>query len=318
VQELDPELISTVRAPLVAGYAEKQGIEALLSLLLQKVLIDRPDDPVTYLIDALREWNPRMVVMLGPPASGKYTLARLLAERLALEHVSPSDLIEGMVASDTIVGNEMKRYVDSGEAVPDDLLEPVILSRLRERDCRDKGWVMDAWPRTPAQAQRLVDENLLPQIAVVLQVEDALTEDRVSFRLENPNTGRLYNYKLDPPPLGEQVLCTLLSPLHDAHSYTQPLDQAFAQCFRTLSAPGFDLPHHASASASSDQESKPTRSCSGCGNIIASSLASSIDLVKLTVTRKKPPTTATLTCMHHHAAPHLPFVPVCVCAQHDL
>lgn len=86
------------------------------------------------------------------------------------------------------------------------MLEPIILARLRERDCRDKGWVMDSWPRTAQQAQRLVDESLMPQIAVVLQVEDGLIEDRVSMRLENPSTGRLYHYMHDPPPLGEQVL----------------------------------------------------------------------------------------------------------------
>ena len=122
LQELDPELLATVRAPLVSGYAEKQGIEALLSLLLQKVLIERPDDPVAYLVDVLGEWKPRMIVMLGPPASGKYTLARALAERLALEHVSPADLVEGMIASDTVIGGEMKRCLDRGDLVPDDLL----------------------------------------------------------------------------------------------------------------------------------------------------------------------------------------------------
>jgi hypothetical protein len=121
-QELDPELLATVRAPLVSGYADKQGIEALLSLLLQKVLIERPDDPVAYLVDVLGVWKPRMIVMLGPPASGKYTLACALAERLALEHVSPADLVEGMIASDTVIGGEMQRCLDRGDLVPDDLL----------------------------------------------------------------------------------------------------------------------------------------------------------------------------------------------------
>lgn len=175
-----------------------------------QVLIERPDNPVAYLVDVLGEWKPRMIAMLGPPASGKYTLARALAGRLALEHVSPADLVEGMIASDTVIGGEMQRYLDRGEPVPDELLEPVILARLRERDCMDKGWVMDSWPRTPQQAQRLVDENLMPQIAVVLQVEDDVIEDRVSMRLENPATGRLYHYMHDPPPLGEQVIGAVL------------------------------------------------------------------------------------------------------------
>ena len=173
-------------------------------------MIERPDNPVAYLVDVLGEWKPRMIAMLGPPASGKYTLARALAERLALEHVSPADLVEGMMASDTVIGGEMQRYLDRGDPVPDELLEPIILARLRERDCKDKGWVMDSWPRTAQQAQRLVDENLMPQIAVVLQVEDDVIEDRVSLRLENPATGRLYHYMHDPPPLGEQVLGALL------------------------------------------------------------------------------------------------------------
>ena len=190
-KDVDPELLATVREPQVSGYASKQGIEALLSLLLQKVLIERPEDPVAYLINVLKEWSPRMVVTLGPPASGKYTLASLLAERLALEHVSPSDLVEGMIASDTVIGGEMQRYLDRGMSIPDELIEPIVLARLRERDCRDKGWVMDGWPRTAEQAQRLVDQELLPQIAVVLQVPGETIEDWVSLRLERAATGRL-------------------------------------------------------------------------------------------------------------------------------
>jgi adenylate kinase len=169
----------------------------------------------------------------------QYTLAYLLAERLALEHVSASDLVEGMIASDTVIGQEMQRFLDRGDSIPDELIEPIILARLRERDCRDKGWVMDGWPRTAAQAQRLVDEQLTPQIAVVLKVQDSTIEDRVSFRIENPATGRLWHHKADPPPLGEQRKCIIrpgettdeiLQRLQIYHERLGPVLERLAQC----------------------------------------------------------------------------------------
>ena len=206
-KDVDPELLKAVRAPEVSSYAAKQGVEPLLSLLLQKLLIEQPGNPAQYLHDTLEEWTPRMVAILGPPATGKYTLAGYVADRLALEHVSPGDLVEGMIASDTLIGGEMKRYVARGDPVPDELIEPVVLARLRERDCRDKGWVLDGWPRTQEQAQRLVDERVAPQIAVRLLAPDTVIEDRVSFRLENPATGRVYHQMTDPPPLGEGRKC---------------------------------------------------------------------------------------------------------------
>mmetsp|Transcript_16079 Transcript_16079/g.32173 ORF Transcript_16079/g.32173 Transcript_16079/m.32173 type:complete len:288 (+) Transcript_16079:137-1000(+) len=205
----DPELIATVRGDLISRYASKQGVTALLRLTLQKLLIDRPDDPVAYMIKMLSEWKPRTIVILGPPASGKKTLCDILSRRLGLEHVSAGDLVTGCLTLDTEQAIEMRTYKDRGMEVPAEMVEEVVIARLQEKDCCDKGWILDGWPSTAEHAQKLVDAGLGPQIGLVLELPDATVEDRITFRLYNPETGRLFHMQHDPPPLGQTRHCVV-------------------------------------------------------------------------------------------------------------
>lgn len=76
--------------------------------------------------------------MCGPPASGKRTLCEGIAQRLGLEHVSASDLVNGMMMTDTDLGAKMREMDGEGLSISDELVEKLVTERLRERDCASK------------------------------------------------------------------------------------------------------------------------------------------------------------------------------------
>src|SRR5271170_1450921 len=92
--------------------------------------------------------------MLGPPAAGKGTQARLLAERLKVPQVASGDLLRDAVRRRTPLGTQAKSYMDRGNLVPDDLVLQLIEERLQKADAQ-AGFILDGFPRTVAQAEAL-------------------------------------------------------------------------------------------------------------------------------------------------------------------
>ena len=95
-----------------------------------------------------------VVVMFGPPGSGKGTQAAWVAEQLGIAHVSTGDLLRAEVAEGTELGRLVEPIMTSGELVPDDLIVRVIESRMRQPDAR-RGILLDGFPRTLPQAEAL-------------------------------------------------------------------------------------------------------------------------------------------------------------------
>ncbi len=98
--------------------------------------------------------NPKYVILLGPPASGKGTQAARLRDHLALSHVASGDLFRYNLKNATPLGLQAKTYMDRGALVPDDLTIAMVLDRLAQPDCAN-GALLDGFPRTLAQAAAL-------------------------------------------------------------------------------------------------------------------------------------------------------------------
>jgi adenylate kinase len=96
------------------------------------------------------------IVLLGPPGSGKGTQATLLAEALAVPAVSTGELFRSHVDRGTELGRKVAAYAAAGDLVPDDVTLALVADRLAEPDCR-KGYLLDGFPRTLGQAERLRD-----------------------------------------------------------------------------------------------------------------------------------------------------------------
>ena len=94
------------------------------------------------------------IVLLGAPGAGKGTQAALLVEKYGTPHISTGDMLRAAVKEGTELGRKAKTYMDAGELVPDDVIIGLVTERLQNPDT-EKGFILDGFPRTSAQAVAL-------------------------------------------------------------------------------------------------------------------------------------------------------------------
>lgn len=114
------------------------------------------------------------ILLIGAPGAGKGTQAAILVERLGVPHVSTGDMLRQAVADGTPVGRKARAIMESGQLVSDGIVIEIARDRLSEPDC-EKGFVLDGFPRTLAQAEAL--DVLLKEIGTPLDCCLALTVD---------------------------------------------------------------------------------------------------------------------------------------------
>lgn len=148
------------------------------------------------------------LILLGPPMSGKGTQAARLTQLLGIPQVASGDLFRDNIKNQTNLGREVKKYIDRGDLVPDEVTIGMVEERLQREDCQD-GALLDGFPRTIPQAEAL-DEilaDLGASMAVVISIavpEDVLVE-RASGRRLCRTCGKSYHLKFGPPQ--EPGLC---------------------------------------------------------------------------------------------------------------
>ncbi|VAI42896.1 unnamed protein product [Triticum turgidum subsp. durum] len=142
---------------------------------------------------------PLKVMISGAPASGKGTQCRMIVEKYGLVHISTGDLLRAEVSSGTDIGKKAKEYMDSGMLVPDQVVTDMVVSRLSQPDVRERGWLLDGYPRSYAQAQSLESMKIRPDIFILLEVPDDNLIDRCVGRRLDPVTGKIYHVKNFPP-----------------------------------------------------------------------------------------------------------------------
>lgn len=142
------------------------------------------------------------LVLLGPPGAGKGTQGVLLAERYGIPQISTGDILRDHVQRGTKLGIQARSYMDRGEYVPDDVVVSMVMNRLEEADA-DKGFILDGFPRTVAQAEaleRALEETEEPLTAVLkFSVGGELAVRRLLGRYTCPNCGRTYHMEFKPP-----------------------------------------------------------------------------------------------------------------------
>ena len=142
------------------------------------------------------------VTLMGPPGVGKGTQAARLREHLGVPHVSTGDLLRDAVKQGTSTGRKVRKFVDSGELVPDELMGDLIAERLGRPDAAE-GFILDGFPRTVEQVAIL--ERVLNRLNVHLERAIALTasESEIVRRLTGrricPTDGTVYHIESNPP-----------------------------------------------------------------------------------------------------------------------
>lgn len=111
-------------------------------------------------------------LLMGPPGAGKGTQAVVLAEKLGIPHISTGDMFRKAVKEETALGMEAKRYMDSGQLVPDEVTIGIVRERLAAADCAG-GFLLDGFPRTVFQAEALDDimNDMKTKLDVALNID---------------------------------------------------------------------------------------------------------------------------------------------------
>ncbi|XP_037618995.1 adenylate kinase 8 isoform X2 [Sebastes umbrosus] len=175
------ETVKPLRVPpQVSLYGDKHNISHLVQGLMSSLVIHQPEDPIDFLIRDLRrnrEDVPR-VLLLGPPAVGKHTLARRLSAELRAVHVTRDSLLD-----------QSERL----QELPVELLVRLVHQRLTETDCFNRGWVLEGIPQTRQQALSLQQAGVIPEHVVVLEAPDGVLLERFRGKLVDPLTGDVYH-----------------------------------------------------------------------------------------------------------------------------
>ena len=138
---------------------------------------------------------------MGAPGAGKGTQARLLQERLHLPQISTGDIFRALKHADTPLAQEVRDIMNRGQLVPDDLTIQLVKDRTAQDDCRN-GYILDGFPRTPAQArslEKLAVEQGNDIVPVLIDVSLDLLEKRMTGRRNCPVCNEIYNIYFKPP-----------------------------------------------------------------------------------------------------------------------
>lgn len=142
------------------------------------------------------------VILLGAPGAGKGTQAKFIAEKYGIPQVSTGDILREAVAKGTELGKKAKEFMNQGKLVPDEVVIGIVKDRLGQKDC-EKGFILDGFPRTIAQAEALdrIVSEMGKKIDAVINVN--VPEEEVVKRIVNrricKKCGAIYHLIFEPP-----------------------------------------------------------------------------------------------------------------------
>ena len=139
---------------------------------------------------------------MGPPGAGKGTQAKSLCNKYSLPHISTGDIFRKDIADSTPLGLEVKKDIEEGQLVTDNLTIDLILNRLEKDDCRT-GFLLDGYPRTVKQAialdKFLKEKKQGMDNVLLIQVPEDFILDRMTGRRVCLSCGASYHLKYNPP-----------------------------------------------------------------------------------------------------------------------
>ncbi len=148
-----------------------------------------------------------LLVLVGPPGSGKGTQAKILCQRFGIPQISTGDMLRAAKAAGTLDKHYLE-IMDKGGLVPDEAMIKLIDDRIDAEDCKP-GFLLDGFPRTVPQAEALGTllsqrERALERV-VQLDVARSLLEERLVHRRTDKVTGQIYHLVYNPPPPGAEL-----------------------------------------------------------------------------------------------------------------
>jgi adenylate kinase len=137
--------------------------------------------------------NEKRIILFGPPGAGKGTFSSQIKDFLPdIVHVSTGDIFRENLKEETPLGLKAKQYMDKGELVPDNVVIEMVQDRLKKRDIKEHGFVLDGFPRTLPQAEALSKITKVDYV-ILLKVDEDIIIKRILGRYSCPECGEIYN-----------------------------------------------------------------------------------------------------------------------------
>lgn len=154
------------------------------------------------------------ILIFGPNGSGKGTQGAIVQKIYNVTHVESGGLFRDNIKGGTELGKKAKEFIDRGDLVPDSITIPMILDRLKGKDCRD-GWLLDGFPRNPEQAAALKRSLDAESIKIDYVIEISLDREQAKKRImgrrlcekDNNHPNNIFIDAIKPEKSGEKFVC---------------------------------------------------------------------------------------------------------------
>ena len=138
------------------------------------------------------------LILLGAPGAGKGTQAELLTEKLSIPAISTGNMLREAMANGSELGQKIKKLMDEGSLVPDDVILDIVAERVAKDDCKN-GFILDGVPRTLAQAEALEARNVRIDHVISIEIDDSVIAGRMTGRRVCSKCGASYHVTANPP-----------------------------------------------------------------------------------------------------------------------
>lgn len=146
------------------------------------------------------------LLIMGLPGAGKGTQAAKIVEKFGVAHISTGDMFRAAMANKTEMGLLAKSYIDKGDLVPDEVTNGIVKERLAQDDIKEKGFLLDGYPRTIEQAHALdvalAELGIQLEGVINIEIDPSKLLERLSGRIIHKETGETFHKVFNPPAAG--------------------------------------------------------------------------------------------------------------------
>jgi len=174
------------------------------------------------------------IIFIAPPAAGKGTQAKLVSAEYNIPHISTGDLLREEMAKGSEIGISIKKDMDAGNLVSDEVITTLLKNRIIKSDCK-KGFILDGYPRNLAQAKiynNLLDElNLNKGVVIFFDIDKDIALKRTLSRVVCQNCGSSYNLLIEELKPHKENICDRCN--HELKTRTDDTEEVFIHRFDT-------------------------------------------------------------------------------------